>query len=76
MSVLQDLNSHLIQGGHVDELTLVVVVVGPLHSVWVALSTVECAAGHWLTSGVLTMLFMDTIEEAKVLMVAMWMVCL
>ena len=76
MSVLQDLTSHLIQGGHVDELTLVGLVVHPLHSVWVALSTGECVAGHWLTSGVKTMLFMDTIEEVKALMVAMWMVCL
>ena len=76
MSVQQDLTSHLIQGGHVDELTLLGIVVGLLHSVWVALSTVECVAGHWLISGVKTMLFMGTIEEAKVLMVTMWMVCL
>ena len=59
-----------------DELTLVGKVVGPLHSVWVALSTVECVAGHWLTGGVITMLFMDTIEGGKVLMISMWMVCL
>ena len=76
MSVLQDFDSHLIQGGHVDELTLVVIVVHPLHSVWVALSTAECVAGQGLTGGVGTMLFMDTMEEGKVLIVNMWMVCL
>ena len=76
MSVLQDFDSHLIQGGHVDELTLVSIVVHPLHSVWVALSTVECVAGHWLTGLVKTGLFMDTIEGGKILMVPMWMVCL
>ena len=59
-----------------DELTLVVIVVHPLHSVWVALSTAECVAGHWLTGLVITMLFMGTMKEAKVLMVSMWMVCL
>ena len=47
MSVLQDLQTQLIQGGHVDELTLVVLVVHLLHSVWVVLNTVECVAGHW-----------------------------
>ena len=73
MSVLQDLTSHLIQGGHVDELTLVSIVVGPLHSVWVALSTAECVAGHWLTGGEITMHFMDTMVEGEVLMVTMWM---
>ena len=52
MSVLQDLTSQVIQGGHVDELTLVGTVVGVLHSVWVALSTAECVAGHGLTGGV------------------------
>ena len=31
-----------------DELTPVIVV-HPLHSVWVALSTAECVAGHWPT---------------------------
>ena len=71
MSVLQDLDSHLIQGGHVDELTLVGIIVHPLHSVWVALSTTECVAGRWLTGGVITMLFMDTITEGKILMVPM-----
>ena len=76
MSVLQDLDSHLIQGGHVDERTLVGQVVGPLHSVWVALSTVECVAGHWLTSLEKTTLFMDTMQAAKVLKVSVWMVCL
>ena len=50
MSVLQDLNLCLIQGEHVDELTPVIVIVHPLHSVWVALSTAECVA----------MLFVDT----------------
>ena len=72
MTVLQDLDLHLIQGGHVDELTLVAVV-GLLHSVWVALSTAECVAGHWLTGSVITMLFMDTGSNAKVSMVTMWM---
>ena len=76
MSVLQDLDSHLIQGGHVDELTLVEVVVGLLHSVWVALSTGECVAGHWVISGDETMLFMDTIDGGEALMVSMWTVCL
>ena len=76
MSVLQDLNSHLIQGGHVDELTLVVIVVHPLHSVWVALSTAERVAVHWPIGGEKTMLFMDTIEEGRALMVSMLMVCL
>ena len=60
MSVLQDFESQDIQGGHVDELALVKVVVGLLHSVWVTLSTAECVAGHWLTGLVLTVLFMDT----------------
>ena len=73
MTVLQDLNLHLIQGGHVDELTLVGLVVGPLHSVWVALSTAECVAGHWLTGLLKTMLFMGTMYWGKVLMVPMWM---
>ena len=76
MSVLQDLNSHLIQGGHVDELTLVVIIVHLLHSVWVALSTEECVAGHWLIGGDKMLLFMDTIEEGKTLMGTMWTVCL
>ena len=76
MSVLQELASHLIQGGHVDELTLLGTVVHLLHSVWVALSTAECVAGHWLTSGEKTMLFMDTIEEGRALMISMLMVCL
>ena len=52
MSVLLDLGSPLIQEGHVDELTLHWTVVGLLHSVWVALNTVEYVAGHELTSGV------------------------
>ena len=58
------------------ELTLVSIVVGLLHSVWVALSTVECVAGHWLTSGDITMLFLHTITETMVLMISIWMVCL
>ena len=52
MSVLQDLASPPIQGGHVDELALHQEVVGLLHSVWVALNTVEYVAGHELTGGV------------------------
>ena len=59
-----------------DELTLVVIAVGPLHSVWVALSTAECVAGHGLTGLVETMLFMGTGIVTMVLMVCMWMVCL
>ena len=76
MTVLQDLTSHLIQEGHVDELTLVVMVVHLLHSVWVALNTAECVAGHWLTGLVKTGLFLDTIKESKILMISMWMVFL
>ena len=59
-----------------DELTLVGIVVHLLHSVWVAISTVECVAGHWLIGGDKTMLFLDTMEEGKILMVTMWMVFL
>ena len=59
-----------------DELTLIEIDVGPLHSVWVALSTAECVAGYWLTGSVGTLVFMDTGSNAKVLMVTMWMVCL
>ena len=76
MFVLQDLDSQLIQGGHVDKLTLVLLVVHLLHSVWVALNTAECVAGHWLTGGVITMGFMGTMVTGKILMVHMWMVCL
>ena len=76
MSVLQDLDSQLIQGGHVDELTLVVLVAHLLHSVWVALNTAECVAGHWLTGFVILLVFMGTMLEGKVLMINMWMVCL
>ena len=36
----------------------------------------ECVEGHWLTGGVITMLFMDSIQEGMVLMISMWMVCL
>ena len=59
-----------------DELVLLGSVVGLLHSVWVALNTVEYVAWHELTSGVKTMLFMDTIQDNKALTVTMWMVCL
>ena len=77
MTVLQDLQTQLIQGGHVDELTLVHKTVHLLHSVWVALSTAECVEGHWLTGGVRTKLFMHIILKDNVLlMVTMWMVCL
>ena len=71
MSVLQDLDSQLFQGGHVDELTLVGLVVHLLHSVWVALNTTECVAEHWLTGGVITMAFMGIFMESKVLRVNM-----
>ena len=76
MSVLQDLDSQLIQGGHVDELTLVNIVAHLLHSVWVALNTAECVAGHRVTGLVRTMVFMDTMGGGEVLMLNMWMVCL
>ena len=76
MSVLQDLNSQVIQGGHVDELTLVVIVVHLLHSVWVARNTAECVAGHGLTGLVKTMLILGTGIITMVLIVSMWMVCL
>ena len=52
MSVLQDLTSRLIQGGHVDELPLQRGDVGLLHSVWVALNIVEYVARCELTGGV------------------------
>ena len=71
MSVLQDLPTQLIQGGHVDELTLVVAIVHLLHSVWVALNIAGCVAGHWLTGGVRTLLFWNIIQEGKMLMVSM-----
>ena len=61
MSVLQDLDSQDIQGGHVDKLGLVGIVAHLLHSVWVALSTGECVAGHWVISGDKTLLLVDTI---------------
>ena len=76
MSVLKDLISQLIQGERVDELTLVYILVHPLHSVWVALSTAECVAGHWLIGLVETLPFWDIIIEGKVLMVSMCVVCL
>ena len=59
-----------------DELTLVIIIVHLLHSVWVALNTAECVAGHWLTGLVITLLFMGTMQERTVLMISMWMVCL
>ena len=59
-----------------DELPLGGIVVGPLHSVWVAFNTAECVAGHRLTFLVRTMLSLGTIGKGKVLMVTMWMVCL
>ena len=65
MSVLQDLNLRLIQGEHVDELTPVIVIVHPLHSVWVALSTAECVAGHWLTGGDKIMLLWASCRKAR-----------
>ena len=71
MSVLQDLPTQLIQGGHVDDLTLVVAIVHLLHSVWVTLNIAECVAGHWLTGLVKTLLIWDIIQEGKVLMVSM-----
>ena len=55
MSVLLGLTSHLIQGGHVDKLppdTGCMALVRLLHSVWVALNTVEYVAGYGLTGGV------------------------
>ena len=76
MSVLQDLDSQLIQEGHVDELTLVIIVVHLLHSVWVALNTAECVAGHWLIGLVIAWVSMGTIVRVMILIVSMWMVCL
>ena len=76
MSVLQDLASQVIQEGHVDELTLAITVVHLLHSVWVALNTAECVAGHWLTGLVITWVLMATILPGMVLRVSMWMVSL
>ena len=77
MSVLQDLTSQLIQGGHVDELTLVgSIIVHLLHSVWVVLNTAECVAGHWLTGLVRILVFMGTIVTGMVLIVSIWMVYL
>ena len=75
MSVLQDLPTQLIQGGHVDELTLVLIVVPLLHSVWVALNTAECVVGLWLTGLVGPLVFMGTMVAGSVLIVSMWMVC-
>ena len=76
MSVLQDLTSQVIQEGHVDDLTHIVLVVHLLHSVWVALNTTGYVAGHWLTGLAPTTLFMGIMHGGKVLMVRMWMVCL
>ena len=58
-----------------DELTLHLTLVGLLHSVWVALNTVEYVAGHELTGGVTIMPFIGTIRREDALMVLMWMVC-
>ena len=71
MSVLQDLDSQTIQREHVDERTLVVVLVHPLHFVWVVLNTAECVAGHLLIGLVITLLFMNTMVMAEVLILAM-----
>ena len=76
MSVLQDLASPPIQGGHVDELPLQGAVAGLLHSVWVVLNTVEYVAEHELTGGVILVAFMGTVIITKALTVIMWMVCL
>ena len=76
MSVLHNLQKQFIQGGHVVELTLVGVLVLLLNSVWVAPNTAECVAGHWLTSGVVLMLFMGTMVTDGVLMLNTWTVCL
>ena len=75
MPVLWDLTSQLIQEGHVDELTPIIIVVHLLHSVWVALNTAECVAGHWLTDLVSTMLLWGTLILGMVLIVSTWMVC-
>ena len=40
-----------------DELAPHGILVGLLHSVWVALNTVECVVGHKLTDGVRIMPF-------------------
>ena len=76
MPVLWDLASQHIQEGHVDELTPIIIVVHLLHSVWVALNTAECVAGHWLTGLVSTMLLWGTLILGMVLIVNTWMVCL
>ena len=54
-----------------DEPTLVRIVVHLLHSVWAALNTAECVAGHWLTGLVETLPFSDIMLEGTVLMVSM-----
>ena len=69
MTVLQDLTSQLIQGGHVDELTLVGVLVPLLHFMWVVLNTAGCVAGHWLTGLVVTLLSGHTLLEGNVLLI-------
>ena len=76
MSVLLDLASRLFQGGHVDELALQQEAVSLLHSVWVALNTIEYVAEHELTGGVILVAFMGTVIITKALTVIMWMVCL
>ena len=59
-----------------DELAIHISVVGLLHSVWVALNTVEYVAWHELTGGVITLPFMGIIHTTAALTVSMWMVCL
>ena len=56
-----------------DELTQVGIVVHLLRSVWVAIGTVECVAGHWLTGLDGTMVCMDSmmIQGILTLMVSM-----
>ena len=66
------------------ELTLVLLRVGVLHSVWVVLSIAKCVAGHWLSGMVGIVVSMGTIIEAHTLetftkvplKVTMWMDCL
>ena len=71
MSVLQDLDSQVIQGGHVDEQSLQVVLVHLLHFVWLVLNTAEFVAGHGLTGLVGTMPLLDIMVTGRVLVVTM-----
>ena len=59
-----------------DELALQQEAVFLLHSVWVALNTVEYVAEHELTGGVEILPFGGTIMNTEALIVTMWMVCL